>query len=408
MGSSPSRIPAELRPHVERAMRMVKGPFFFYDLDSLARHLEEMRAFTSREFKLWYACKANPLGAILKLLRNMNFGIDVASLGEMNQVLSNGIKPEHVLATGPAKSRAYLETLLDNGVNIIVCESLNQVKWLSELARGRNERPVVLLRVQLSWSEDSGESVLGGREITPFGLGPEAWKELPPEAHEHLDIAGLHIFQWGNILELAELERIWRETANVASELALDMNFKLRILDLGGGLGVPYHAKDERLPFSKVARLLGHIRREMKLEEIWMELGRYTVAEIGRYFVKVIDRKTVRGRELLVLEGGINHLARPALTGQPFPAEILRESSAPTKTFHLHGPLCTALDKLGLYELPADTDVGDWICFHFAGAYGYTESMPYFLCHDGAGEVVLFNNDVMVPRHPTPARDWLV
>lgn len=403
-----TRLKPSLRPHIERALKMVKGPFFFYDLDGLHHHLEEMRAFTSKEFKLWYACKANPLSSILKLLRNMGFGIDVASLGELHQVLSSGIRPEHVLATGPAKSKTYLENLLDSGVEIIVCESLNQVKWLAELAREKEVRPTVLLRVQLSWDEAQGESVLGGSEITPFGLSPESWHEITPADAEVLDIAGLHIFQWGNILKLSELENIWRETASIATNLAKDLNLKFRILDLGGGLGVPYHVTDERLPFSKVARLLTTLRKEIGLEQIWMELGRYTVAEIGTYFVKVIDRKTVRGREILVLEGGINHLARPALTGQPFPCENLRESTAPLKTFHLHGPLCTALDKLGLYELPADTDVGDWICFHFAGAYGFTESMPYFLCHDGAGEVVLYHNDLMIPRHPTPARDWLV
>lgn len=403
-----TRLNPALREHIERSIKMVKGPFFFYDLDGLHRHLEEMRAFTSKEFKLWYACKANPLSSIIKLLRNMGFGIDVASLGELHQVLSSGVKPEHVLATGPAKSKTYLENLLDSGVKIIVCESINQLKWLNELALEKNIKPLVLLRVQLSWDDTEGESVLGGKEITPFGLSQDSWREININDYNALDIAGFHIFQWGNILSLTELENIWRLTAQMATELAKDMNIKVRILDLGGGLGVPYKYTDQRLPFSKVARLLQTLRSEMKLEEIWMELGRYTVAEIGTYFSKVIDRKTVRGREILVLEGGINHLARPALTGQPFPCEVMRQSTAPAKTFHLHGPLCTALDKLGLYELPADTGVGDWICFHFAGAYGFSESMPYFLCHDGAGEVVLYHNDLMIPRHPTPARDWLV
>ena len=58
------------------------------------------------DFKLWYACKANPMSAILKIFRNLNFGIDVASQGELDQVLRSGIKADGVLSTGPAKSKA--------------------------------------------------------------------------------------------------------------------------------------------------------------------------------------------------------------------------------------------------------------------------------------------------------------
>ena len=69
---------------------------------------------------------------------------------------------------------------------------------------------------------------------------------------------------------------------------------------------------------------------------------------------KVIDRKKVRGQNLLIMEGGINHLARPALTGQSFPCSLFRDSKAVHERFTVHGPLCTAMDKLGVYDLPND------------------------------------------------------
>jgi diaminopimelate decarboxylase len=387
-------------------IKRLDAPFFFYDLDGLNEHLSEMKEICDQETKLWYACKANPLSAILKIVRNLGFGIDVASIGELDQVLSCGIKPAEILSTGPAKSKKYLKTLLEHEVSIIVLESLNQAYWLNDLSAEMNIRPKVLLRTQLSWKR--GSSVLGGDEITPFGIPPEQWEKLNPNRVEHLDIQGIHIFQWGNILELSQIRSIWWSIAEQAKELAKQINIPLNILDLGGGLGIPYTAEQKPLDFKDVHDLLAELKTFFNIPTIWMELGRYVIGPYGHYAAKVIDRKEVRGRELLVLEGGINHISRPALTGQAFPCELFRQSSADKKAFYLHGPLCTAIDKLGLAYLPEDIKEGDWVVFSQAGAYGFTESMPYFLCHDTPAEVVLYRGDLMTPRVSKKSSSWLV
>ena len=162
------------------------------------------------------------------------------------------------------------------------------------------------------------------------------------------------------------------------------------------------------LDFNKVNELLREFKAEFKPQKIWMELGRYTVAGCGTYFTQVIDRKSVRGKEILVTDGGINHIARPALTGQPFPCSLFRQSSASESAFQVHGPLCTALDALGSFELPNDTAPGDWLAFSMAGAYGFTEAMPFFLCHNLPAEVTYYNGDLMTPRPVRSSADWLV
>jgi diaminopimelate decarboxylase len=139
-----------------------------------------------------------------------------------------------------------------------------------------------------------------------------------------------------------------------------------------------------------------------------MELGRFTVGECGYYFTKVVDKKTSRGRDILVCDGGINHIARVALVNQPFPAKALIDSNPNKKTFQIHGPLCTALDFLGAFDFPEDIAIGEWLVFHKAGAYGFTESMPFFLCHKLPGEVVYYNGDLMIPRPPKTSYDWMI
>ena len=400
------KIKEEHRPLIEKTIKRLDNSFFYYDLDGLKEHLTNISSVMDEDIKLWYACKANPISAILKIFRNLGFGIDVASLGELDQTLRAGLKPTDILATGPAKSRRYLRKLLENEVDVIVLESLNQAYWLNELSRSLGRKPKVLLRVQLDWG--AGESVLGGNSITPFGEDAKTWKTLNLQKTDCLDIQGIHVFQWGNILEVYRLKKIWWKITTEVQELSKELGIELNILDLGGGIGIPYSNENEDISSTKISDALKELKEHFKLNKVWMELGRYAVGPYGHYCTRVIDRKTVRGKDLIVTEGGINHIARPGLTNQAFPCELFRKSDKELQKFTVHGPLCTALDKLGDFEFPNDIGPGDWLCFHQAGAYGFTESMPFFLCHDLPAEVIIYQGDLVTPRTIKQPSDWLV
>lgn len=392
------------RSHLKSLTEKLDGSFFFYDLDALDSHLKRIKSILHPDIKIWYACKANPLSGILKILRENDFGTDVASTGELQQALACGFSGNQLIATGPAKSKKYLANLLDNSISTIIIESPQQLRDLNELCAERKIKQNVLLRVQLEYST-SLKSVLGGSEITPFGVGAEDWNKISLLEYANLKVLGLHCFQWGNILDLDQLKETWLFTMSSCVELAQDMGFPLRVLDLGGGLGVDY--KNERsLSFPAVHDLLLSLKQEFSLQEVWLELGRYSVAECGSYVTKVIDIKMVRGKKIAVTEGGINHIARPALVGEAFPCQPLVESQEETTMTSVHGPLCTSLDHLGDFALPVSLKTGDCLVFEKCGAYGFTESMPYFLCHDQAAEVVLKNQKLSILREPAPSSLW--
>lgn len=402
------QIKPEHRDHLEKVIKRLDSSFFYYDLDGLKNHLENLSGIMKEDpdITLWYACKANPMSAVLKVFRNHGFGIDVASKGEIDQVLRAGIRPQNMLSTGPSKSRKYLRELLEEDIEIVVCESLNQVYWLNDIAPSFNKRPKVLLRVQMEWEE--GSSVLGGNEITPFGEDAATWLTMEKSKINNLEILGLHVFQWGNILDLNKLEKIWRKIAEDSLILCDQLGIHPHILDLGGGIGIPYSHEEKPVNFKDVLLTLESIKADYGWDKIWMELGRYAVGPYGHYMTQVIDRKTVRGVDQLILDGGVNHIVRPAITGQPFPVELFRQSSAPVQNFQIHGPLCTALDNLGTLPLPSDAGPGDWLCFHQCGAYGFTEGMPFFLCHNLPAEVIMYEGNLMIPRTPRKAEEWLV
>jgi len=399
---------------IEHASPEDEQGYFVYQLDALKAHLASLQQ--QDVIKLWFAVKANPLSKVIQTLDNEGFNFDVASSGELSQVLAQGIDAGRVLNTGPAKSKKQLTSFVKQGVRTYVVESLNQLNWLhevvqeQELSSSETEKPKVLLRVQLQWHEGE-KNPLGGNSLTPFGLSVAEWQKIHVESYPALNLCGLHIFQWGNMLSNEKMFSLWSQMVPPLTELAASIGMSLEILDLGGGLGIDYLGKGQTLSWPKIIEDLAIIKAQAGVDELWLELGRFAVAECGYYVVPVVDRKMNYQQEQLVLAAGINHLLRPAITEQPFPVHLLRESlakeSANRHFFDIHGPLCTSMDKLGCFQLPSDIDIGEQLVFGYCGAYGFTESMPFFLCHELAAEYVYQDGKLNLIRPAQPASFYL-
>jgi len=385
--------------------------YFVYQLDALKKHLAQLQQ--QDVIKLWFAVKANPLSKIIQTLDSEGFDFDVASSGELAQVLAQGIEPSRILNTGPAKSKKQLKAFVEQGVSTFVVESLNQLTWLNEVITERRLAgnkltisPTVLLRVQLQWP-DGEKNPLGGNSLTPFGLSVKEWQNIQVADFPYLDICGLHIFQWGNMLINEKMYSLWGQMVEPLTELATSIGMTLKILDLGGGLGIDYLGDGATLSWQQVISDLADIKSQAGVDELWLELGRFAVAECGYYVVPVVDRKMNYQQEQLVLAAGINHIIRPAITDQPFPVTLLRNSAESPQNFDIHGPLCTSMDKLGQLSLPQDVGVEDKLVFGYCGAYGFTESMPFFLCHQLAAEYVFQAGELVEVRPAQPASSYL-
>jgi diaminopimelate decarboxylase len=404
--------PAVLKPlaqHSEAIKNSVEAEqdedgFFLYDLDYLEQHLSVLMQ--QEVIKLWFAVKANPLSRVITTLAQQGFNFDVASQGELTQVLAQNVQADRILNTGPAKSKRQMKAFLSQGVRTFVVESLNQLQWLNEAAIELACQPQVLLRVQLQWQEGD-KNPLGGNEVTPFGLSCQEWQTIKVSHFTALNINGLHIFQWGNMLSNTRMFELWSQMVTPLLSLAEQLGMRLEVLDLGGGLGVDYLQTGEGLSWKQIVADLAKIKAQAGVSELWLELGRFAVADMGYYVTSVVDRKQNFQHQQLVLAGGINHLIRPAITEQPFPVAMLRESAASPCYFDLHGPLCTSLDKLGTLAIAGDVNVGDQLIFGLSGAYGFTESMPFFLCHQIAAEYVLQQGKIEQVRAAEPATWYL-
>jgi len=171
-----------------------------------------------------------------------------------------------------------------------------------------------------------------------------------------------------------------------------------RLLNIGGGFGIPYFPGDTRLATQPIAdnlvRLLPTVKNKLPEAEIVIELGRYLVGEAGVYVCKIIDKKISRGETFLISDGGLHHhLAASGNFGQVirknYPTCIGNKVTGEQAQVNVVGPLCTPLDILANKMSLTQAEVGDFVVVFQSGAYGYTASPEKFLSHPAVIEVLV-------------------
>ena len=380
------------------AERVGRTPFYAYDRAAVTARVAELRRALPPAVELHYAIKANPMPAMVQHLAGLVDGLDVASGGELTVALDCGMAARDISFAGPGKSDGELARAVAAGVLLNV-ESGAELERIDAIGRRLGLRPQVALRVNPDFELKSSGMKMGGGP-RQFGIDAEAvpalLDRLPGMA---LDWHGLHIFSGSQNLRAAALQEAHEQTFALALRLAAHAPAPLRLLNIGGGFGIPYFPGETRLDVEAVgahlARLLPDVRRSLPQARIVIELGRYLVGEAGVYVSRVIERKVSRGQVFLVTDGGLHHhLSASGNFGQVirknYPVLIGNRVAGGTReTASVVGPLCTPLDLLGDRMELAQAEPGDLVAVLQSGAYGLTASPGAFLGHPAAAEVLV-------------------
>lgn len=389
----------ELRHHDDSLLARFAAqrgtPFYLYDLGRVRAQYARLREAMPGYVDICYAMKANPHPDIARALVALGSGLEVASQGELALACSIQTDTRRIAFAGPAKRDVELRSALELGV-VLNVESLGELERANTVARSlHGDRAEVSLRVSPPWGVDEKVSIIGGYGPSKFGIELEQVSGVLARAREltSLRVTGIHVFNASNVLSASALAAAWARVLDLGIELAREGDFELKVVDLGGGLGVPYVAGQEPLDVEALGRALGKSYAERfgdRGPRVILEPGRFLAAESGVFVTRVLDRKSCRGREFVLCDGGINHFLRPALIGQAHPAWVVgRAGAAAVGSYDIGGPLCTSLDFLGKDVPLASPRVGDLIAFSCAGAYGFTESMLDFLSHPRPLEIVI-------------------
>jgi diaminopimelate decarboxylase len=416
MNQSISALKTSLKDYLPRANELSVGglsltqienlvtrtPFYAYDRQLIINRVSQLLNILPAEVSLNYAIKANPYPSLVHLMAGQVTGFDVASKKEMLLALQTGMPADKISYAGPGKTQADIEAAIIAGVTLHA-ESENEIATIESAAEKLKLKANLAIRVNPSFElKSSGMKMSGGAK--PFGIDEEKIPEvLMSLSSRQVRLRGFHIYSGSQNLNAAAIISAQQQTFKLAKhliELSTSItNKKINYLNIGGGFGIPYFAKEQALDIQAIANNLKDLILQYKDVvdnlELIIELGRYLVAEAGVYVSKIVDKKESRGTQYLVCDGGLHHhLANSGNFGQVirknYPLAIGNKlNDNELEQVNIVGPLCTPLDILAEKVILPQANIGDYVVIFQSGAYGASASPKDFLSQPQLSEILL-------------------
>jgi diaminopimelate decarboxylase len=411
-------LPAAVRERVELLGREHGGvPAYVYDLDGLAAHLAAVKSALAGRAELFYAVKANPDQAVLRVVARWADGLEVASGGELAHAAAT-VPGARLAFGGPGKTPAEIAAAVRARVFRIHVESPHELRQLGAAALAAGETADVLLRVNLpreagdsglagdsgaalvmggaaapGLASHSGPALVMGGAPTPFGMDPflldrcASWLgDGSPEARA-LRLRGLHAHLASGLDAPAALAAAGR-VLGFARRWCARHGVRNPEINLGGGMAVDYRRLADRFDWTAYGR--GLAGAAVPGEILRVEPGRALTAYCGWYVTRVLDVKPSHGKVFAVVAGGTHHLRTPAAKGHDQPFAVLpgpawphgwARPGASAGPVTVVGQLCTPKDVLARDVPVPGLHAGDLVAFGLAGAYAWNISHHGFLMH---------------------------
>jgi diaminopimelate decarboxylase/aspartate kinase len=317
-----------------------------------------------------YAVKANDHPALLQVLAQEGLGFECVSLNEVRHVLQvvPAIQPSDVLFTPNFAPREEYHQGFDIGARITVDNFWVLQQWPGIFA-GRE----IFLRLDLDSGYGHHRKVITSGKDSKFGVAMDHVEALSAHLGEHdIRVTGLHAHTGSGVIDAA----VWRE--QLQRLLAVMPHFpQARVLDLGGGIGVPDRPRQPGFDLQELDDLLQATLGDQDIE-LWLEPGRYLVAESGVLLARVTQLKDKGQYHYVGIATGMNSLIRPALYGAYHQIVNLSRMHEPaTVNCRVVGPICESGDVLGESRLLPRCQEGDVILIANTGAYGRVMASHY-------------------------------
>ena len=241
-----------------------------------------------------------------------------------------------------------------------------------QLFRGRE----IFLRVDTGVGRGHHSHVRTAGTRSKFGVPISEVRDVARLAREaHTRVIGLQAHIGSGIFDVTS----WEHTARLLSSVSQAFD-ELRVIDVGGGLGVPERLDQPGVNLAQLDTLLMAVRAEYPHLEVWLEPGRYLVAAAGVLLARVTQLKSKGNVRFIGVATGMNSLIRPVLYGAYHEIVNLSRIDEPaTELVSVVGPICESADTLGHDRLLPPTREGDVLLIANAGAYGHAMSSHYNL-----------------------------
>ncbi len=345
---------------------------YAYNLATVGAQVRSLKSMRSVS-RLFYAIKANPHPEILRTIAGEGLSFECVSQAEVERVMDAvpGIARERLLFTPNFAPRAEYEWALARGICVTV-DNLYVLRTWSTLFAGRE----ILVRLDAGSGRGHHDKVRTAGAHSKFGVPPDEIPELPQAVNDAgARVIGLHAHGGSGSFAIESWVEAARELAAVAPSLP-----GARILNLGGGFGVPEKPGEAPIDLAALDAELAAFARSHPGRELWLEPGRLLVAAAGVLLARVTQTKGKGARRYIGVATGMNSLIRPALYGAWHEIVNLTRLDEPASgRCTVVGPICESGDVLGEdRELPRCQE-GDVLLIANAGAYGHVMGSDYNL-----------------------------
>ena len=364
---------------IEQIAAAVGTPFYLYSAAGLAALYHRFaEAFAPAKPLVCYAVKANSNLAVLRLFARLGVGADVVSEGELRRALAAGIPPRHIIFSGVGKTREELEAALAAGIHQINVESVPELRRLSEVAVARRQTARVALRVNPDIDALTHAKIATGKKENKFGIDIEDAGEAYRLAAElpGIEPVGLAMHIGSQLVDLGPFRDAFARLAELVLELRA-AGLSVGRLDLGGGIGIRYHAERPPEP-AAYAALVRQVFGPLEVE-LAFEPGRVLCGPAGLLIASVVYVKDGATRRFVILDAAMNDLIRPALyeAWHDIVPVRLPSAGAVLSPADVVGPVCETGDTFGTERDVPPLAEGDLVALTDAGAYGAVMSSAY-------------------------------
>ena len=355
----------------------VGTPFYLYSHATLSHHFRTFdAAFTGFPHLICFAVKANANLAILRLFAHLGAGADIVSGGELFRALKAGVDPKKIVYSGVGKSFKEIRQALKAGILMFNIESSQELGEISRLAQRLKKTAPVALRINPDIDPQTHPYISTGLKKNKFGINLDQ-ALLDYERAQNLaqvEAVGVACHIGSQITELSPFLEAVQRLRELVEELSR-RGMRIRYLDLGGGLGITYDRETPPHPRDYGQALIKEL--EGLDVTLILEPGRVIVGNAGILVTRVYYTKDTEAKHFIIVDAGMNDLARPSLYGSYHALWPVVEAPRPEVTASLVGPICESGDFLAKDRPMPAFAPGELVAVMSAGAYGFSMSSNY-------------------------------
>ena len=365
-----------------RIATRVGTPTYVYDIQAIRSQFQSLHhALAGLPHRICYSLKANSNIGLLSFVRSLGAGADIVSGGELARALRAGFDAADIVFSGVGKTAVELDDAIRVGVGLINVESPGEMGLISERARATGSTARIGIRINPDVTTDTHPYTQTGERGVKFGVPLDEVPELAVRAFENHDLAlssvGMHL--GSQIHDAQPFAEGAEKLEHLVTELRAVGIDSLHSVDVGGGLGVAYGSEsplDLNTFTAAVTPLVERTRLRLLLEP-----GRFLVANAGQLLTRCLYRKRSGGRDIAVVDAGMNDFLRPSLYSAIHEIEVVEAArhteSAGAATVDVVGPVCETGDAFGTDRELRGVGPGALLSISGAGAYGFTMSSQY-------------------------------